>query len=197
MNISVLLFDEAELLDWAGPAEVFSAASRFVSEPVNIGYFGYGSERVTAGNLKFYANGLWEQVTDIRVDLVIVPGGSGVKWVKTDKTRSLLNSIYESGSEIASVCTGALLLAHAGLLTGREATTHHENFDQLKQLAPGCEIKKEARYTYSPPVFTAGGVTAGIDLAISLVARKWGTQTAQRTAEFIEYPLHGTQKSAF
>lgn len=197
MIISILLFDDAELLDWAGPVQVFSAASRFIDDDVDIRYYGYGSERIRSGNLNILCNGLWPHLSDLSPDMAIVPGGGGVEWIFTDKTRSTLQEISEAGSEIVSVCTGSLLLAHAGLLSGRSATTHHENFEELAKLAPDCNIERGVRYTASPPVFTAGGVSAGIDLALSLVARKWGSKSAQQTAAFIEYPLHGTQQNAF
>ena len=192
MNISVLLFDKAELLDWAGPAEVFLIASRYADQSVNIQYFGYGSERLNSGGLTLYCNGLWTQVDEFSPDVVIIPGGPGVRWILTDQSSRVLNECYSSGTVLASVCTGALLLAHAGLLNGRKATTHHENYDELARLAPKCEIERDVRFSASPPIFSAGGISSGIDLALALVARYIDRDTARQTADFMEYSYDGS-----
>lgn len=194
MEINVLLFDDAELLDWAGPVEVFNAASRFTKTPVHIRYLGYGNQRIKSSGLVIYCNGLWGSDSKHFPDLVILPGGSGIDRLFTEKTTKNLINLKESGANIASVCTGSLLLAHAGLLSGRRATTHHENLDQLARLAPDCEVQKDVRYTGTPPVFTAAGVSAGIDLALWLVAREWGTDIAIETANFMEYPTDGIEQ---
>ncbi len=194
MEINVLLFDDAELLDWAGPVEVFQSAARFVPDPVTIRFLGYGNQRIHSGGLVLYCNGLWGGDKKLFPDLVILPGGSGVKRLYTDMTKNNLQNLLQSGASIASVCTGSLLLAHAGLLDGRDATTHHENIDQLARMAPDCHIQRNVRYTDSSPVFTAAGVSAGIDLALWLVARKWGLDLATQTANFMEYPSDGIKQ---
>lgn len=195
MEINVLLFDDAELLDWAGPVEVFQSAGRFTKEPVTIRYLGYGNQRIHSGGLVLYCNGLWGGDRKLFPELVILPGGSGVERLYTDITKSNLQNFLHSGTTIASVCTGSLLLAYAGLLSGRNATTHHENMDQLARMAPDCHIQRNVRYTESSPVYTAAGVSAGIDLALRLVALNWGLDLAKQTANFMEYPTDGIEQS--
>lgn len=197
MEISVLLFDDAELLDWAGPTQVFQSASRYAPVTLNIRYYGYGSERISSGGLRYYCNGLWEHAYEGKDHIVLLPGGTGVQRLFTDKTKRIVTGFFEAGAKLASVCTGSLLLAYSGLLSGKNATTHHENFDELARLAPDCHIQRDVRYTGRSPVYTAAGISAGIDLALALVAWQWSLDVAHRTAAFIEYPTDGIQQYEF
>ena len=88
---------------------------------------------------------------------------------------------------IASVCTGALVLAKAGLLDGLRATTHHECFDLLRDLAPQTEIVENDRFVDNGRILTAAGISAGIDCSLHVVARLLGTEAAARTAQYMEY----------
>jgi transcriptional regulator GlxA family with amidase domain len=86
------------------------------------------------------------------------------------------------------VCTGAGLLGRAGLLDGREATTHWRTFDFLQEAAPKAKIRKDVRFTLVEPIFTSAGISAGIDLALRIVSHFFGTEIGMATARQMEYP---------
>ncbi|HSF00516.1 MAG TPA: DJ-1/PfpI family protein, partial [Nitrososphaeraceae archaeon] len=89
---------------------------------------------------------------------------------------------------IASVCTGSSLLGKAGLLDGRDATTHWRAFDFLQESAPKARVLKNVRFTLTEPIFTSAGVSAGIDLALRIVSHYFGTEVGKATARYMEYP---------
>jgi transcriptional regulator GlxA family with amidase domain len=121
-------------------------------------------------------------------DILVVPGGFGtlallnkpsvLEWIRVRAKRAEI---------VASVCTGALLLAKAGLLDGQAATTHYLQRDLLRELAPGAVIHEDKRFLDNGHIATSAGVSAGIDLALHLVARLHGPTVAQETARYMEY----------
>jgi len=123
------------------------------------------------------------------LDLLIIPGGWGTR--KESKNKILVNWIgnqFTNDRLIASVCTGSSLLGKAGLLDGRDATTHWRAFDFLQKSAPKARILKNVRFTLIEPIFTSAGVSAGIDLALRIVSHFFGTEIGQTTARHMEYP---------
>lgn len=116
-------------------------------------------------------------------DIVVVPAQMGGK-----ELQAWLRQIHAQHVTIMSVCTGAFQLAHAGLLKGRQATTHHWYFGNFARDFPDVKLVKQVRYVKADPVtFTAGGLTSGIDLALHMVADRFGQDVAQQTADFMEY----------
>jgi len=123
------------------------------------------------------------------LDLLVVPGGWGTR--KESKNKILVKWIgnqFTNNRLIASVCTGSSLLGKAGLLDGRDATTHWRAFDFLQESAPKARILKNVRFTLTEPIFTSAGVSAGIDLALRIVSHVFGTEVGQATAHQMEYP---------
>src|SRR5215204_2413494 len=110
---------------------------------------------------------------------------------KESKNKILVNWIgnqFTNNRLIASVCTGSSLLGKAGLLDGRDATTHWRAFDFLQESAPKARILENVRFTLTEPIFTSAGVSAGIDLALRIVSHVFGTEVGQATARQMEYP---------
>jgi transcriptional regulator GlxA family with amidase domain len=121
--------------------------------------------------------------------LLIVPGGWGTRVEINDV--KFLNRIADRVARTkltASVCTGSSLLGRAGLLDGREATTHWRAFDFLRKASPKVKIRKDVRFTLVEPIFTSAGVSAGIDLALCIVSHFFGTEIGVATARQMEYP---------
>lgn len=187
-TVAILLFDDVEVLDFAGPFEVFSVTRELAGDQLfNVHTVGITPGTIRARNgLKIVPEHTLESVP--APDLLIVPGGYG--------TRALLNqgSVVDwvrrkaaKAEVVASVCTGSLLLAKAGLLAGSPATTHYQCFDLLRQLEPIATVREDVRFTEHDRLFTAAGISAGIDLSLHLVARLHGVETAQRTAAYMEY----------
>ncbi len=180
MNIAIPLFDRFTALDAVGPYEVLSrlpgATVRFVAAEV-------GPVRTETRMLTLIADATFEELTDPEV--LVVPGGFGTRPLMDDERMlDWLRSAHESSQWTASVCTGSLLLAAAGILDGLQATTHWAELDTLAQY--GAHPVSE-RVVEQGKVITAAGVSAGIDMALTLAAHIAGEQVAQAIQLGIEY----------
>lgn len=186
-NIAVLLFDGVELLDFAGPFEVFSVADTTQQE-LNVYTVAEKTDPIMA------ANGLGVipaySIHDCpKPDIIVIPGGKGTR--EEMFNRVLTDWIKERSTHaeyVLSVCTGALLLAKAGLLEGLRVTTHHQAFEALAAvLPPSAEIVKNVRYVDNGKILLAAGISAGIDMSLHMVSRLLGTERAIATADRMEY----------
>jgi transcriptional regulator GlxA family with amidase domain len=194
MNYQILIFDGFDELDALAPYEVLQNA-RTAGAQVELVSADGAAEVVANHGLKVRPTGRLnlQQAPDI----VIVPGGGWVghlpKGVRAEVERGVipkaLQSLHQSGTTLASVCTGAMLLAAAGILKGRPAITHHSAIVDLE--AAGAEIVR-ARVVDDGDVLTAGGVTSGLDLALWLVERFYGPQVAHKIETQMEYERRGT-----
>jgi transcriptional regulator GlxA family with amidase domain len=188
-TVAILLFDEVEVLDFAGPFEVFAVTDELSGGKL----FDVCTVAETPGPVRA-RNGL-KIVPDFTLEsapvpqILIIPGGAGTRPLLLKP--SVLEWIRRSAAQAehtASVCTGSLVLAKAGLLGGLRATTHHENFAELAQLIPQDQIDETVRFTDNGQVLTSAGISAGIDLSLHLVAKLHGESVATRTAHYMEYP---------
>jgi transcriptional regulator GlxA family with amidase domain len=174
----VLLFEGVELLDFAGPAEVFIVANR--GQSFRVVTVATSTEPLkTMGGVTVTPDYAFEDAP--KADIVIAPGGNtravgkaGREWLKKASGEAEITM---------SVCYGAFLLADAGLLDGVEATTHHWGIDDLKKAAPKCKVVADQRFVDSGRIVTTAGVTAGIDGALHVVERMLGKDAAKWTAD--------------
>jgi len=198
--VGILIFDDVEILDVAGPFEVF-AVTRLNDEqrlqqssPFKVYLISETNKQITAiGGLRLTPDVTITECPNL--DLLIIPGGWGTR--KESKNRILVNWIgnqFTNDRLIASVCTGSSLLGKAGLLDGRDATTHWRAFDFLQESAPKARILKNVRFTLIEPIFTSAGVSAGMDLALRIVSHFFGTNIGQATASHMEYPYPNTDQ---
>jgi transcriptional regulator GlxA family with amidase domain len=197
LTVGILIFDQVEVLDVAGPFEVFSVTrldeqrrqQELSSSPFRILLVSEKLGPVLAvGGLRFTPDVTIANCPE-ELDLLIVPGGLGTR--EEVKNINILNWIANRSSNTrltASVCTGSSLLGKAGLLDGREATTHWRAFDFLRQAAPNAHIRDDVRFTLVDPIFTSAGISAGIDMALRIVSHFFGTKIGQATARHMEYP---------
>jgi transcriptional regulator GlxA family with amidase domain len=186
MRIAVVLFDGAEELDWAGPWEVLAAwARQYPDDGVEIYTVADTLEPITcAKGLRVLADHTWE--TAPTPDVVVYPGGLGVRQEMERKdVLERLRAQHASGTLMTSVCTGSLVYATAGLLSGRPATTWWGRIDELAGL--GADVRPEARFVDDGDVVTAAGVSAGIDMALHLVARLHSVERAREVRRYIQY----------
>ena len=180
MRIAILIFDGLTALDAIGPYEVLSrlpgAELRFVAKQP-------GPKRTDTGALGVEAD---LAIADLRgPDVVLVPGGKGSRPLMRDsEVLDWLRVAHDSSTWTTSVCTGALVLGAAGILDGKRATTHWAFLDRLPEL--GAEPVTE-RVVEDGKVITAAGVSAGIDMALTLAARIAGNEVAQAIQLGIEY----------
>jgi transcriptional regulator GlxA family with amidase domain len=199
LRVAILVFPEVEVLDFAGPFEVFSVAGRVASRDRDYPFVPFEVQLVgSKGGMVRARHGLNVEVhaaiTDIpHQDVIIVPGGimslvlgdpSFEEWlVKADKHTVVT----------ASVCTGAFLLAKAGLLDGLVATTHWEDMEKLATLAPRTTLRPGVSWVDQGHIITSGGISAGIDMSLHLVERLASTDLANRTARQMEYRWQSSQ----
>ncbi len=203
VQVGILIFDEVEVLDFAGPFEVFSRTrlipgieSRRSEEtaPFNVFTVAARSEPVTAtGGLRVLPHR--DFASDPRIDILVVPGGFGTRALLQDP--SVCEWIRQSAAKaqrVASVCTGSLLLARVGLLAGRRATTHWGALELLGSLDPTIRVEPGLRVV-DDIIMTSAGVSAGIDMALNLVESMYGREVAEETAKYIEFPRLPAQVS--
>jgi len=187
-TVAILLFDDVEVLDFAGPFEVFSVTDELADYQLfHVQTVAIARESVRARNgLQVVPDHTLE--TAPAPDILIVPGGSGSRAL-LDQTAVLdwIRHQAKRAELVASVCTGARLLARAGLLDGWSVTTHHENLTELAALAPAATVVADRRFIDHGRIATSAGISAGIDLSLHLVARLHGRAVAERTARYMEY----------
>lgn len=189
-TVAILIFDDVELLDFAGPFEVFSSVRNLTGEHERLMDVFAVAESPAPVRCR---NGLVVQpersINECPpVDVLVIPGGAGVRpalersnlveWVRTRAQEAELT---------VSVCTGSFLLAQAGLLNGRLATTHWERINEMRERFPDVEIVEDERWVDTGEIITAAGVSAGIDVALHVVRRLYGADVARATALGIEY----------
>jgi transcriptional regulator GlxA family with amidase domain len=207
-RIAMLAFPNVQVLDVMGPLEVFSRASRWMRDQGMRQDHAYQVEIIglkrgwfrTSSGLRLYAD---HGIADVRggIDTLLIAGGLGVeqyrshkplqRWIRGQSTRA---------RRLASVCTGAFLLAEAGLLKGRRATTHWNHCSNLAHDFPEIRVEPDTIFVREGSVYTSAGVTAGMDLALALVEEDLGRDVALATARelvmFLKRPGGQTQFSA-
>ena len=195
INVGILIFDEVEVLDFAGPFEVFSrtrllkgAGSRRSddSAPFNPFTVSIDKKPITAtGGLKIISDYTIKDCP--KIEILIIPGGFGTRTLLNNESLlSWIKSIADQATTTSSVCTGSLLLAKAGLLEGKRATTHWGAIEALKSISKGIQVINNRRIV-NDEIITSAGVSSGIDMAFMLVENLYGEQVASDTAKYIEF----------
>lgn len=186
MKIGIMIFDGVEELDFAGPWEVLTAASKLTGK-LDVMTLGPTMDPVcSAKGLRVLPDCRFEDAPPL--DVLLVPGGEGTR--RAENVPQLVGFIRGAAPAcrwVTSVCTGALLLHGAGLLAGKRATTHWAHLDQLEERGGGVTVVRDARYVRDGNVVTAAGVSAGIDMALWLVGQLFDPATARRVQRTIEY----------
>lgn len=188
MRIGIALFEDAEELDFAGPWEVLAAwAQQFPDDGVEVFAVAETLEPVRcAKGLRVLPDRTWD--TAGRLDVLVYPGGAGSRRELLDESvLERLRGLRKAGTLMTSVCTGALVFAAAGLLDGRPATTWYGALELLPTLGEEIEVQPDARFVDSGEVITAAGVSAGIDMALHLVARLHSPERARGVRRYIQY----------
>lgn len=187
-NVAILIFDDVEVLDFCGPFEVFSVAGRRSGlNPFNVYTVAQNPGPVAARN-NFSVNPAHTLSDCPSPDVLLVPGGYGTR--REMHNEALTGWIARRAAEVElllSVCTGALLLARAGLLEGLSATTHHGAFDLLREVAPNTAVLESERVVDNGKIILSAGISAGIDMSLYAVGRLLGEEQAEETAAYMEY----------
>jgi transcriptional regulator GlxA family with amidase domain len=185
-SVGIFLFHDMELLDFAGPYEVFSVT----------GELNDGALRVFTitrdGNAVKTVNGLtvlpdYGFFNHPAIDILVIPGGMGTKAeITKDDALRWISEVHQNAKLTMSVCSGARLLGKLGLLDTKECTTHHEVMDALKEIAPTAILTRE-RFTGDGRLYTSAGISAGIDLSLHIVETLFGRDVVQKTKVYMEY----------
>ena len=181
--VGILIFDDVEVLDFAGPFEVLSAASRCTTLTV-----APSQEVRCVGGLRVKADHTLEDCPPL--DALIVPGGPGARENLPEAQAPLLRFIQDQSRRtgiVASVCTGAFLLGRAGLLDGRRATTHSARLELFAAEFPGV-LLEQSKVVDLGAVATSAGVSSGIDLALHLLERWFGPEARRAEARVLDGP---------
>lgn len=192
-RVGILIFPQVEVLDFCGPFEVFSVtrlnenARREEPSPFEVLLVAETAEPVTAtGGLRVIPDVTLDACPPL--DVLVVPGGWGTR--SEIKNERLLKWIAERGKTVetlTSVCTGSMLLGTAGLLDGRHATTHWRSLPWMRDSFPAVTVEEKLHVVEDGNVLTSAGISAGIDMALRVVARYHGEAVARGTARTMEY----------
>ncbi len=190
MKVAIFVFPGVEELDFVGVYEVLAKAGSMIEDkiwnlanPIHVEIIGNQKQIVCANGMIIKVHSLYQGLEDY--DLLIIPGGEGIKTFKkkNDFLEDLKQFSKNKKKRIASVCTGALILAWAGLLSGRRATTHHLHRTDLEKF---CTVTPK-RVVLDENIITAGGISASIDLGLKLLEVYYDKKVSKQVAERIEY----------
>lgn len=189
-NVAIVLYEGVELLDFAGPGEVFAAAADFGA--VN-GQPAFRVYTVATSKAPLTSQGFVRILPDFTTkdaptpDLIVVPGGNSSTLANDAHFMAWARKAFDGAEVSLSICTGAFVLAKAGLLDGRTVTTWFGAIEALRKAAPRTTVQEGRRFVDQGRVVTTAGVSAGIDGALHLVARLLGRDVADKTARYMEY----------
>ncbi|MED3033735.1 DJ-1/PfpI family protein [Bacillus tropicus] len=189
-SVGIFLFNDVEVLDFAGPFEVFSVTEVHEEKPFTVYTVSQNGEMITARNgLKVKPDYSIEDLPP--VDILIIPGGKGVRENEV-KNDIIINWVRQQMKEVklmTSVCTGALLLAKAGLLEGLKATTHWASIQTFKKDFPNVEVMENVKFVDEGHIITSAGISAGINMSFHIVKNLLGVEIAEETAKSMEYDI--------
>jgi transcriptional regulator GlxA family with amidase domain len=190
IKVGIFLFNEVEVLDFAGPFEVFSLTSKNNEKLFEVITIGETGELISARNgLKVLPMASFKD--KLNLDILIIPGGYGAEEIEI-KNQITINWIKEQKDKVkilASVCTGAFLLAESGILDNKSATTHWMDIDRLEKEYPKIKIIKNLKFVDEDNIITSGGISAGINMSFHIIKRLLGVDIAISTAKRMEYDI--------
>lgn len=187
-KLAIVLFDDAEVLDFCGPLEVFSVASSQTERPsFNVFTVAQKSPIQARNGLSVNPDHTLDNCP--QPDILLVPGGIGSRTeMNNDVLIDWIRQTADDAELVLSVCTGALLLGKAGLLDTLEMTTHHIAYDLLREIVPNGTVHEDRRFVDNGKIITSAGIAAGIDMSLHVVERLLGPEIAGATSRHMEYP---------
>jgi transcriptional regulator GlxA family with amidase domain len=189
-NVAVFVHEGVELLDFAGPGEVFAAAGRGAFNVYTVA----AAEGEIVSQRFLTIKPRYTFANCPKPDIIVLPGGNTRVPLADERVIQWIQKTSPEAEVVMSVCTGAFLLAKAGLLDGKEATTHWGSIEALRRAAPKTTVHADRRVVDNGKVVTCAGVSAGIDGALHVVERLLGQTTAKETARYMEYRWEAGEK---
>ena len=193
MNVGIYIYNEVEVLDFAGPYEVFTTAARVRAkqEPNAVKLFEVFLIAEREGEVHARANFQVKPHYTIQnhpeVDVLVVPGGVHTAELEKPRVIEWIAGLAPKTNLTASVCTGAFLLAKAGILQDKSCTTHWEDIFDLRAMFPALDVKEDVAWVDNGRIVTSAGISAGIEMALHLVAKLAGKELAVKTARQMQY----------
>lgn len=195
-NVAIFIFDDVEVLDFAGPFEVFSVTGlRTGKAPFNVYTVAEKSTIKARNGLQITPHFLLDNCP--KPDIILIPGGGGFhadgqpfgsrKEMHNEVVIDWIRQQNETTELTLSVCTGSLLLAKAGLLEGLKATTHWKAGEAMKEAAPNTELLIHERWVDNGKIILSAGISAGIDMSFYVVSKLLGNEVADETAAYMQY----------
>lgn len=190
-NVAIFIFDDVEVLDFAGPFEVFNVTGDVIDPAPFKTYTVAMSDRPVKARGSLSINPHYTVENCPQPDILLIPGGWGTRALLNEQpVLDWITAQSEKVEYLLSVCTGALLLGKAGLLDGLQATTHHDTFDLFRRIAPETTVIEDKRFVDEGNIITSGGISAGIDMALYLVQRLIGDEKLKLTTNEMEWQWH-------
>jgi len=191
-KIGILLFNEVEVLDFTGPFEVFSITTNDHGEKLCLVHtVAQTKDLIKARNgLKVQPD--YDFYDAPQFDILMIPGGYGAEEIEIHNL-DVINWIKDRMNDVeimASVCTGAFLLAEAGLLDGKKATTHWMDLDRLEQEYPKVNVLRNIKFIDESPIITSAGISAGINMSFHILKKLFGEEIAGFTAKRMDYDIN-------
>ncbi|NEO28418.1 MAG: DJ-1/PfpI family protein [Kamptonema sp. SIO4C4] len=188
MNIGIFIYDQAEVLDFSGPFEVFSTASRVCTpgEPFYVFMVSETGTTITARG-GYRVNPTFGFHNHPPIDVLIVVGGVHTQVLHQQPVLTWIAAQARTAKLVASVCTGAFLLAAADVLTNHQVTTHWQDIPELRSNYPHLTVQESKRWVDTGKIVTSGGISAGIDMSLHLVSRLHSPALAEQTARQMEF----------
>lgn len=193
LRIGIYIFDQVEVLDFAGPFEVFTTATRVflkhekgTNAPFEVVTIARTKAAIRARAGLVIAPDFTIE-NHPKLDALLIPGGVVDEELKSQALCEWIQTVVPTTKLSASVCTGAFLLARAGLLEGKKATTHWEDIDDLKAMFPNTNVVENVRWVDEGHIVTSAGISAGIDMSLHLVRRLVDNDLAEKTARQLEF----------
>lgn len=183
-----MAFEDMEVMDFAGPFEVFSVANELRE------YSLFEIKVIGCPGLKVQCHGglniLCDEILsdNLSSDILVIPGGNGTRGIMNNEDLlNYIDSLKQMNRTIISVCSGALILAKAGVLDGLNATTHHQVLDELKSVSHKINIKNDERFCDNGNIILSAGISAGIDACLHFIKREFGFELETEVKQYMEY----------
>ncbi len=188
MNIGIYIYDQAEVLDFSGPFEVFSTASRVCQEnkPFTVFLVSESGNAISA-RAGYSVNPQYGFHNHPAIDVLIIVGGVHEQEMEKPGVINWIAKQSRQATLVASVCTGAFLLAKANILKNKSATTHWEDIPDLKNQFPDLDVIDNVRWVDAGNIISSAGISAGIDMCLHLVSRLHSLELAEKTARQMDF----------
>jgi transcriptional regulator GlxA family with amidase domain len=196
ISVAIFVFRNVEVLDFAGPYEVFTTASRVFTKTNRLAAAPFNAFTIARdiGTVRARAGLVltpdYTFANHVPIDLLIITGGIVTAELETPAVAQWIERTAARAKLTASVCTGSFLLAQAGLLGGKSVTTHWEDLDDLKTMFPSLDVIEHKRWVDEGSIVTSAGISAGIDMSLHLVERLCSRQLALDTARQMDFDWH-------